>query len=121
MYGHMPPRPHEMAVTRGEKVVDTDNKVVLQDLDVKLTEKDKTLTLHVRVALPQDAKGPVPVIVQSGFGRRGGATGQALRSLPAAGTPSRNAALRRRPSTTRTAPAPPACTNFSATRSTAAP
>jgi len=49
--------------------------VVLQDRELKLAQDDKALTLHVRVVLPQDAKGPMPVLVQSGFGRRAGPSG----------------------------------------------
>jgi endo-1,4-beta-xylanase len=70
MYGHLPPRPKKMTVERGDKVTDEENKNVLQDLALKLEQDDKALTLHVRLALPQDAKDPVPVLVQSGFGRR---------------------------------------------------
>lgn len=75
-YGHLPPKPEAMTVDRGAKVVDKDNSVVLQDLDVNLAQGDKAFTMHVRLALPADAKAPVPVIVQSGFGRRGAASGR---------------------------------------------
>jgi len=76
MYGHLPPRPKKMTVNRGDPVTDKENKVTLQDLELKLEHGDKTLTMHVRVALPQDAKGPVPVVIQSGFGRRGAPSGR---------------------------------------------
>jgi endo-1,4-beta-xylanase len=72
VYGHMPPKPKKMTVTKGDKVTDEDNKVTIQPLEVKLEEGDKALTLHVRVAVPTEAKGPVPVVVQSGFGPRKG-------------------------------------------------
>ena len=46
------------------------------NLQPTLAQDDKTLTMHVRLALPPDAKAPVPVVVQSGFGRRGPSSGQ---------------------------------------------
>jgi hypothetical protein len=70
MYGHLPPRPQRMTINRGNSIPDEGNKVAIQDLELKLEQDDKTLTMHVRVALPQSAQGPVPVVVQSGFGRR---------------------------------------------------
>ncbi len=73
MYGHLPPKPEKMVIDCPEKSVDPENKVLIHNLELKLAQGDKTLTLHVRVAMPSDAKGPVPVIVQSSFGRRGGA------------------------------------------------
>jgi endo-1,4-beta-xylanase len=76
MYGHLPPKPKTMTINRGDKVMDKENQVVLQDLELNLAQDDKTLTMHVQVALPPDAKAPVPVVVQSGFGRRGAASGQ---------------------------------------------
>jgi endo-1,4-beta-xylanase len=71
LYGHLPPKPRKMTVSRGEVVVDRENKVALQDLTLKLEQEGKTLTLSVRLAWPQDAKAAVPVVVQSGFGRLG--------------------------------------------------
>jgi endo-1,4-beta-xylanase len=62
-----------MTIGRGDKVTDEPNKLILQDLELKLEQDDKKLTLHVRMALPQDAKDPLPVVIQSSFGRRGGA------------------------------------------------
>ncbi len=70
VYGNLPPKPNKMSVNRGERVTDEENQVAIQDLEVKLEQGDKTLTLHVRLALPAKAKGPAPVVVQSGFGRR---------------------------------------------------
>jgi endo-1,4-beta-xylanase len=72
-YGHLPPKPKKMTIKRGDVVKDEENKVNVQDLEVKLEQGDQSLTLHVRVAWPQDAKGPVPVVVQSSFRRAGGA------------------------------------------------
>ena len=78
MYGHMPAKPKSMKVDKGELVVDDENKVTIQPLEIKLGQDDKSLTLHMRLALPKDAKGPLPVIVQSSFGARpGGITGPA--------------------------------------------
>jgi endo-1,4-beta-xylanase len=73
MYGHLPAKPQKMSIKRGDVVNDEENKVSIQDLEVKLEQEDKSLTLHVRVAWPTDAKGPLPVVVQSSFGPRGGA------------------------------------------------
>jgi endo-1,4-beta-xylanase len=68
VYGHLPPRPKKMTIKRGDVVTDEENKVTLQGLEVKLEQDDKALTMHVLVALPQGAKGPVPVVIQSRFG-----------------------------------------------------
>jgi endo-1,4-beta-xylanase len=78
MYGHLPPKPQKMTINRGDKVMDEENQVILQDLEVKLAQDDKTFTMHVRVAVPANAKGPVPAVVQSGFGRRGASGGKAF-------------------------------------------
>ena len=71
MYGRLPPKPRKMTVTRGPVVTDDENRVTLQELEVKLEQGDRTLPLHVRLTLPMDATGRVPVIAQAGFGRRG--------------------------------------------------
>ncbi len=76
VYGHLPPRPRKMAVERGDRVEDEEYKVILQDLELRLDQEGKVLALHVRLALPKDAKSPLPVIVQSGFGRRRGPDGK---------------------------------------------
>jgi endo-1,4-beta-xylanase len=68
-----------MAVERSEVVEDKDNKVAMRDLRVKLEQDGKALTLRVRLAWPQDAKRPVPVVIQSAFfwgGRGGEASGR---------------------------------------------
>ncbi len=73
MYGHLPPKPEKMTVSKkGERITDETNKVVLQDLEVKLEHEGKTLTLNVRIALPDGIKGKVPVLIQSSFGFGGG-------------------------------------------------
>jgi endo-1,4-beta-xylanase len=73
MYGHLPPKPKKMAIDRGDKITDEENKLVIQNLELRMEEGDKKLTLHVRVVVPQDAKDSVPVVVQSSFVRPGAA------------------------------------------------
>lgn len=68
-YGHLPPRPDTMTVARGEARDDPEAAAIRQDLDVALGRAGKTLTLHVSLALPRAPKGPVPVVIQAGFGR----------------------------------------------------
>ncbi|HEY8504629.1 MAG TPA: hypothetical protein VIL46_08605, partial [Gemmataceae bacterium] len=59
---------------KGEPVTDDANRVTIRDLALKLEHAGKTLTLDLRLALPSEAKGKVPVLVQSTFGfRKGGA------------------------------------------------
>jgi len=70
-YGHLPPKPEKMTVTRGDVRVDEGGKVARQDLDVALEHAGKTLVLHVSLTLPHKPDGPVPVVVQGGFGRPG--------------------------------------------------
>jgi hypothetical protein len=70
-YGHLPPKPEKMTLTRGAVRVDEAAKVAREDLDVALEHGGKTLVLHVSLALPRGREGPVPVVVQGGFGRPG--------------------------------------------------
>lgn len=70
-YGHLPPKPEKMSITRGGVKVDEDAKVARQDVDVALQQGGKTLVLHVSLILPSKPEGPVPVVVQGGFGRAG--------------------------------------------------
>ena len=72
-YGHLPPKPETMTVKPGEARADDEAKVVRQDLEVSLGHDGKTLVLHVTLTLPQKAEGPVPVVIQSSFGRPPGA------------------------------------------------
>jgi hypothetical protein len=82
-YGHLPPKPEKMTITRGEIVVDKEAGTATQQLELNLAHGDKTLVMHVRLVLPQDAKGPVPVIVQGGFFMRGfGPSGKATPKAP---------------------------------------
>lgn len=68
-YGHLPPKPETMTVARGEPRADEATRSVRQDVDVTLGHGGKTLVLHVTLTLPQKAEGPVPVVIQGGFGR----------------------------------------------------
>jgi hypothetical protein len=71
-YGHMPPKPQKMTVKKGTRVTDKENNVIIQNLEVIMEHEGKTFTLSVTVALPADAKGKVPVLIQSGgFGKGG--------------------------------------------------
>jgi cephalosporin-C deacetylase-like acetyl esterase len=71
-YGHMPPKPQKMNIKKGERVVDEANKVIVQKLEVTMEHDGKTFTMNVTVALPLGAKGKVPVLIQSNFGKGGG-------------------------------------------------
>jgi endo-1,4-beta-xylanase len=71
-YGHLPPKPQKMTVKREDPVTDEENKVVIQDLKATLEHDGKTLEMRVRLAWPQNAREAVPVLIQSGFGRRPG-------------------------------------------------
>jgi hypothetical protein len=68
-YGHLPPKPEKMTVTRGEGMADEAGKVDRQELVVNLEHAGKTLVLHVNLILPHKAAGPVPVVIQGGFFR----------------------------------------------------
>jgi endo-1,4-beta-xylanase len=72
IYGHLPPKPAKMTVTRGDRQIDADSKVAIQPMNVTLEHEGKSLTLHVRLAMPTEAKGPVPVVVQGSFSLPGG-------------------------------------------------
>ena len=72
-YGHYPPKPEKMTVTRGELQVDEAAKVARRELTINLEHAGKTLALHVRLILPNQGKGPFPVVVMAGFGRPMGA------------------------------------------------
>lgn len=67
-YGHMPPKPQMMTVERGAVVVDGASKLSIQDLTLHLEQDGKTLALHVRLYLPSETKGKLPVVIQSSFG-----------------------------------------------------
>ena len=72
MYGPLPPKPEKMNITRGERATDETNHVTIQDLELKLEQAGETLTINVRIALPSNTEGKVPVIIQGAFGRRPG-------------------------------------------------
>src|SRR5437870_4632615 len=81
-YGHLPPKPRAMKISRGEVSVDEQAGVAIQDLELNLENDGKTLKMTVRVAWPKDAKGPVPVIIQSAFGFGGGRPGAGSGAAP---------------------------------------
>jgi hypothetical protein len=69
-YGHMPPKPQKMTIERGAVTADEASKMSIQDLTVNLEQDGKTLALHLRLYLPSEAKGKLPVVIQSSFGPR---------------------------------------------------
>ena len=77
-YGHLPAKPKAMTIVLGELITDDANKVTIQEHELKLANDDKTMTMRLRLVMPQDAKGPVPVVIQSGFGagKKGPPTGK---------------------------------------------
>ena len=84
-YGHLPPKPEKMTITRGEVVVDKEAGTTTQRLELNLSQGGKTLVMHVRLVMPLDARGPAPVIVQGGFFLRGfGPPGKAAVKTPGA-------------------------------------
>src|SRR5205085_656101 len=87
MYGHMPPKPQKMTVKKGERVTDEANKVILQDLELLLEHEGKKLTINLKLALPADVKGKVPVLIQSsfGFGKGGGTSGKRFTTFTSRG------------------------------------
>src|SRR5439155_23156734 len=60
-----------LTVNRGDDMVDEGAKLARHDLGVTLENAGKSLTLHVTLTLPLQPAGPVPVVVQGGFGRAG--------------------------------------------------
>ena len=69
-YGHMPPKPQKMTIERGAVTNDEASKLSIQDLTLNLEQDGKTLALHLRLYLPSEAKGKLPVVIQSSFGPR---------------------------------------------------
>lgn len=65
MYGPMPPRPKKITVKRGAPLADEASNNIVQILDVTLEHEGKSFTFKVTVALPMNAKGKVPVLIQS--------------------------------------------------------
>ncbi len=70
-FGHLPPKPATMTVNRGELTVDEAMGIDRQELVITMGQGGKSLVLHVTLSVPKAAaaKGPVPMIVQAGFGR----------------------------------------------------
>ncbi len=69
-YGHIPPKQQKMTIDRGKITTDESGKLSIQDLTLNLEQDGKTLALHVRLYLPGEAKGKMPVVIQSSFGPR---------------------------------------------------
>ena len=88
-YGHLPPQPEKMTVTRGEVKIDAAAKSSRQDWEIKLEQGGKTLVLHAALTLPLKAERKLPVIVQGAFGRPGMPLGTGG-GLPGKGPPRGN-------------------------------
>jgi hypothetical protein len=73
-YGHLPPKPKKMTVTKGDVVTDKDAKVSMREFTVKMEQNDKSLTVRVRLAWPDGEKKAAPVVIQSSFGKLGKAS-----------------------------------------------
>jgi endo-1,4-beta-xylanase len=78
MYGHLPAKPKKMTIQRTDPAVDQENNLTIQELELQLEHDGKILTMHVRVALPQDVKDRFPVVIQSSFGRRAAPPGRSF-------------------------------------------
>ena len=68
-YGHLPPKPEKMTVTKGEITVDQEADADIQRMQLRLEHQGKAIELNVRLTTPQNkkAKVPLPVIVRGGF------------------------------------------------------
>lgn len=66
-YGHMPPRPETLTVSRGEAKEDEASKAVRQELDVTAGHAGKALPFRITLTLPPRAEGSVPVVIQGTF------------------------------------------------------
>jgi hypothetical protein len=75
-YGHLPPKPEKMIITRGGVMIDQDNEAAIQNLELNLENGGKKLTMRVRLTMPRNAAKPVPVVIKSVFGRFGNAAEQ---------------------------------------------
>ena len=70
-YGHLPPKPEKMTITRGDAQEDAANGVTREAWKLNLKHDGKTLVVDVNLTLPKQADGPLPVVVQGAFGRPG--------------------------------------------------
>ena len=70
-YGHLPPKPEKMTVTRGDIEQDAANGVTREAWKLNMDQGDKSLVVDVTLTLPKDADGPMPVVIQDAFGGRG--------------------------------------------------
>ncbi len=70
-YGHLPPKPERMAVTRGAADVDAASGVTREKWTLDMEHGGKSFAVDMTLTLPKDVDGPVPVVVQGAFGGRG--------------------------------------------------
>ena len=68
-YGHLPPKPEKMIISRGEIIIDQDNEAAIQNLELNLENAGKKLSMRVRLTMPRNAEKPSPVVIMSVFGR----------------------------------------------------
>jgi len=68
-YGPLPPKPEKMTITRSDIMVDEEAAATIQNFELNLKNGDRTLIMHMRLTLPRNMTGPVPVVIKSVFGR----------------------------------------------------
>ena len=79
-YGRLPPKPERMTIIRGNIMVDEEAAATIQNFELNLENGERTLIMHMRLTLPRNVTGPVPVVIKSVFGRFGNAA-QAIREV----------------------------------------
>jgi endo-1,4-beta-xylanase len=77
-------------VSRGEVQVDEAAKIARQELTLNMEQAGKTFALRVNLILPHKPAGPVPVIIQSSFGRLPPVNAQNQQNQPNAANPRPN-------------------------------
>jgi hypothetical protein len=78
IYGYLPPEPQKMTFKQAEPVKEEKNEVTVRDLELKLEYNSNTLSFNVRITLPMNAKGNVPVIIHYSSGSIVGKKGTGL-------------------------------------------
>jgi endo-1,4-beta-xylanase len=68
IYGYLPPEPQKMTFKQAEPVKEGKNEVMVRDLELRLEHNTNTLSFNVRITLPMNAKGKVPVIIHYSSG-----------------------------------------------------
>jgi len=68
-YGPLPPKPEKMTIIRGDIMVDEEAEATIQNFELNLKNGDRTLIMHMRLTLPRNVAGPVPIVIKSVFGR----------------------------------------------------